>query len=132
MPIQFSNDKPIFMQLANMIKSDIIGGKFKPNDKLPSVREFALEFGVNPNTVQKALQLLEDDGLITTDRTNGKFVANNPNKIKTQKEKMLCKLQCIFGFILLFAYYYYRNLCSFFGGDFYRNRVSSCSFYVGL
>ena len=89
MPIQFSNDKPIFMQLANMIKSDIIGGKFKPNDKLPSVREFALEFGVNPNTVQKALQLLEDDGLITTDRTNGKFVANNPNKIKTQKDKII-------------------------------------------
>lgn len=89
MPIQFSNDKPIFMQLANMIKSDIISEKFKPNDKLPSVREFALEFGVNPNTVQKALQLLEDDGLITTDRTNGKFVANNPNKIKTQKDKII-------------------------------------------
>ncbi len=89
MSFQFSNDKPIFMQLADMIKSDIISGKFKPNDKLPSVREFALDFGVNPNTVQKALQLLEDDGLIITDRTNGKFVADNPNQIKTQKNKII-------------------------------------------
>ena len=89
MPVQFSNDKPIFLQLAEMLKSDIISGKFKPNDKLPSVREFALEFGVNPNTVQKALQLLEDDGLIITDRTNGKFVADNPNQIKTQKNKII-------------------------------------------
>ena len=89
MPVQFSNDKPIFLQLADMFKSDIIRGKFKPNEKLPSVREFALEFGVNPNTVQKALQLLEDDGLIITDRTNGKFVADNTNQIKTQKNKII-------------------------------------------
>ena len=89
MPVQFSNDKPIFLQLAEMLKSDIISGKFKPNDKLPSVREFAFEFGVNPNTVQKALQLLEDDGLIFTDRTNGKFVADNKDRIKAQKDKII-------------------------------------------
>lgn len=89
MPFKFSNDKPIFIQLAELIKSDIISGKFKANDKLPSVREFAFDFDVNPNTVQKALQLLEDDGLIITDRTNGKFVADNPNQIKTQKNKII-------------------------------------------
>ena len=89
MPVKFSNDKPIFMQLADIIKSDILSGKFKSNDKLPSVREFALNYAVNPNTVQKALQLLEDNGLITTDRTNGKFVADNPSQIKTQKNKII-------------------------------------------
>lgn len=89
MPVQFSNDKPIFLQLAEMLKGDIISGKFKPNDKLPSVREFAFEFQVNPNTVQKALQLLEDDGLIFTDRTNGKFVADNKDRIKAQKDKII-------------------------------------------
>ena len=96
MPIQFSNDKPIFMQLADMIKSDVISGKYKSNDKLPSVREFALNYSVNPNTVQKALQLLEDNGLITTDRTNGKFVANNPNQIKSQKNKIVNEEICLF------------------------------------
>ena len=73
MPIKFSNDKPIFLQLVDIIKSDIIRGKFKTNEKLPSVREFALMYSVNPNTIQKALQILEDEKLITTDRTNGKY-----------------------------------------------------------
>ena len=89
MPVKFSNDKPIFLQLADMIKSDIVSGKFKTTEKLPSVREFALSFGINPNTVQKALQILEDDGLIVTDRTNGKFVAGSTQKIEAQKSKTI-------------------------------------------
>lgn len=89
MLIRFSNDKPIFMQVSEIIKNEIINGKFSINEKLPSVREFALEFQVNPNTVQKALQLLEDDGLIITDRTNGKFVAGNENQIIIQKNKII-------------------------------------------
>ena len=86
MPIKFSNDKPIFLQLAEIIKGNILSGKYKINEKLPSVRELALIFAINPNTVQKALQLLEDDGLIVTDRTNGKYVAENSSVIKKQKE----------------------------------------------
>lgn len=86
MPIKFSNDKPIFLQLAEIIKGNIISGRYKVNEKLPSVRELALNYAVNPNTVQKALQILEDDGLIVTDRTNGKFVAENLAVIKSQKE----------------------------------------------
>ena len=89
MPIKFSNDKPIFLQLAELIKSGIICGKYQTGDKLPSVREFALEFQVNPNTVQKALQILEDAGLIITDRTNGKFVASNIKQIESQKDKSI-------------------------------------------
>ena len=89
MSINFSTDKPIFLQLAEIIKSDIISGKFKTNEKLPSVRDFALTYSVNPNTVQKALQILEDDKLIITDRTNGKFVANNTKQIDFQKSKLI-------------------------------------------
>ncbi len=85
MPIKFSNDKPIFLQVAEIIKGNIISGKFKTNEKLPSVREFALIYSINPNTVQKALQLLEADGLIFTDRTNGKYVAENSVLIEEQK-----------------------------------------------
>ena len=61
MPIKFSSDKPIFLQVADIIKSDIISGKLQANDKIPSVRELALFYSINPNTVQKALQVLEDD-----------------------------------------------------------------------
>ena len=89
MGYNFANDKPIFLQLADVIKSDIVSGKFKITEKLPSVRFFAFEFGVNPNTVQKALQILEDEGLIVTDRTNGKFVAGSTEKIEAQKSKTI-------------------------------------------
>ena len=89
MALKFSNDKPIFLQLADLIKSEILSGKYKINEKLPSVREFALEFQVNPNTVQKSLQILEDEKLIITDRTNGKFVAGSTNQIESQKNKII-------------------------------------------
>lgn len=89
MPIKFSNDKPIFLQLVDIIKSDIMNGKFKTTEKLPSVREFAFIYSVNPNTVQKALQILEDEGLIITDRTNGKYVAESKEIINIQKEKII-------------------------------------------
>jgi DNA-binding transcriptional regulator YhcF (GntR family) len=89
MPIKFSNDKPIFIQLAELIKSEIMSKKYLTGEKLPSVREFAFEFQVNPNTVQKALQLLEDDGLIITDRTNGKFVAENIKLLESHKNKLI-------------------------------------------
>ena len=89
MPIKFSNEKPIFLQLAELIKSEIISGKFKTTEKLPSVREFAITYSVNPNTVQKALQILEDESLIITDRTNGKFVSENSDTINSQKNKII-------------------------------------------
>ena len=89
MGYNFANDKPIFLQLAELIKSDIVSGKFKITEKLPSVRDFAFLYGVNPNTVQKALQILEEEGLIVTDRTNGKFVAGSPEKIEAQKSKTI-------------------------------------------
>ena len=89
MPVKFSNDKPIFLQLVDMIKADIVSGKFKSTEKLPSVRDFAMYYGVNPNTVQKSLQILEDEGLIVTDRTNGKFVAGSTEKIEEQKSKTI-------------------------------------------
>ena len=89
MPIKFSNDKPIFIQLSELIKNDIISGKFKPTEKLPTVREFAFTYAINPNTVQKALQLLEEENLIKTDSTNGKFVSDNQKQLSEQKNNTI-------------------------------------------
>ena len=89
MQTKFSNDKPLFLQLADIIKGEIISGKYEANTKLPSVRDFALAYSINPNTVQKALQILEDDGLIFTDRTNGKFVADSKTNLESQKTKII-------------------------------------------
>ena len=77
MGFNFNNDTPIYLQIIDHIKKQIISKKYLPNEKIPSVRELSLKYEVNPNTVQKALTELEDIGLIYTERTNGKFVTNN-------------------------------------------------------
>ena len=77
MSFEFNNDMPIYLQVLEHIKMQIISKEYLPNQKLPSVREMSLIFEVNPNTIQKALAELEDLGLIYTERTNGKFVTND-------------------------------------------------------
>ena len=57
-----NSDRPIFIQIVERIEMDIISGKYKPGDKLPSVRDFAAEAAVNPNTMQKAFTELERTG----------------------------------------------------------------------
>lgn len=87
MNTEFSNDIPIYIQLLSKIKAAIIKGEFNCGEKLPSVREFAQIFKVNPNTMQKALSDLEFEGLIYTERTNGKYVTYNADLIKKIKER---------------------------------------------
>ena len=89
MGFEFNNDTPIYLQLIEYIKMQIISKKYLPNQKLPSVRELSFEFEVNPNTIQKALGELENIGLIYTERTNGKFVTANEELIKQVTETTL-------------------------------------------
>ena len=86
MDYNFDNDRPIYIQLVEKIKIEIISGKLKPGEKLPSVRELALIAKVNPNTMQKALIDLEELGFITTERTNGKFVTTDVELIENMKK----------------------------------------------
>lgn len=88
----FSNDTPIYLQIIEFLKTEIITGKYKPGEKLMSVREFSLHFQVNPNTIQKALFELENMGLIITERTNGKFVSNNEELIEKVKNETVEKM----------------------------------------
>ena len=86
--MKFDNDIPIYLQIVSEIKLYIISGKLKPGDRLLSVREFAIKFKVNPNTIQKALQELEDLKLVYTERTNGKFVTKDSRLIKKYKDNI--------------------------------------------
>ncbi|HCR41373.1 MAG TPA: GntR family transcriptional regulator, partial [Lachnospiraceae bacterium] len=56
---EINSDRPVYVQLIEQIQAGIISGYFKPGDKLPSVRDFAADAAVNPNTMQKALSELE-------------------------------------------------------------------------
>ncbi len=81
-----SADKPIYSQLVEIIQLQIISGRYKAGDRLPSVRELAAEASVNPNTMQKALAELERNCLIVTQRTSGRIVTEDTELIhKTQK-----------------------------------------------
>ena len=64
-----------------------MSGKLAPGMRLPSVRDFATQIKVNPNTIQKALAELEDLELVYTERTNGKFVTTNEDLIATMKTR---------------------------------------------
>ncbi len=92
MSYEFKNDTPIYLQIIEQIKLEIITKKYLPNDKLPSVREFSMQLEVNPNTVQKALTELESIGLIYTERTNGKFVTGDKEIIERTKRDMISVL----------------------------------------
>ena len=81
----FDNNIPIYIQLVESIKLEIISGKLQPGDKLLSVREYAIKLKVNPNTMQKALVELENMNLIYTERTNGKYVTSDIKLIETHK-----------------------------------------------
>lgn len=84
----FDNERPIYIQLVEMIRIDIVSGKFKKGQKLPSVRELALIMKVNPNTMQKALAELENEKLIYTERTNGKYVTEDEELIENAKKEL--------------------------------------------
>ena len=81
----FRNDQPIHSQLTQRLTEAIVSGIYAPGEKLPSVRELALEVGVNPNTVQRALTELEREGLVFSQRTAGRFVTENENMIVNAK-----------------------------------------------
>ena len=83
----FDNNRPIYIQLVEMLRIKIISGKLKSGERIPSVRELALTAKVNPNTMQKALAELEAEGLVYTERTNGKFVTEDKALILKYKEE---------------------------------------------
>ena len=112
MEFSFDNNIPIYIQLLEYLKIYLISGVFKSGEKLPSVRDFATTFKVNPNTMQKALAELESMKLIYTERTNGKYV--------TKDEKLIFPLLLHNREDVLYMGKITEllNLCDFFKGNF--------------
>ncbi|WP_312943251.1 GntR family transcriptional regulator [Oscillibacter sp.] len=91
---QFSSDAPIYSQLIEQIKVGIVSGAFPPGERLASVRDLAVEAGVNPNTMQRALTELERDGLVYSQRTAGRFVTEDTGMIESAKQNLAdCQIQ---------------------------------------
>lgn len=81
----FTSDRPIYLQIIEHIQADVICGKYKQGERLPSVRELAADASVNPNTMQRALSELEESGLIVSQRTTGRFVTEDSSILSRTK-----------------------------------------------
>ncbi len=88
MPWEFQDHLPIYAQLMDTLKRRIVTGRYLPGEKLPSVRELAAEAGINPNTVQRAYQELEREGLIYTQRATGKYVTEQKNDLHQARDEL--------------------------------------------
>ena len=86
--MESNSSLPIYLQAANSIKRDIVTGKLSPGEKLPSVRDLAVEYTINPNTVSRVYKELEQEGVCFTRRGMGTFVTEDSGKVQQLKEEM--------------------------------------------
>ena len=84
----FENGRPIWLQLYEQLTLRIVTGQYPMGGKMPTVRELAAEAGVNPNTMQRALAYLEDQGLATSNRTAGRLVTDDRDKIQAVRMEL--------------------------------------------
>lgn len=82
-----SSGTPIYRQIVDQVRQAVAGGTLRPGDRLPPVRDLAVELAVNPNTVARAYHDLERDGVIETSRGRGTFVASGAAKV-TEAERV--------------------------------------------
>lgn len=80
---EFKSGVPIYLQIVRGIQLRIANGTYALGSRMPAVRELALEAGVNPNTMQRALAQLEQDGLLASVRTSGRFVTEDAQRLRT-------------------------------------------------
>ncbi len=85
----FHENAPIYLQILQKFYLRIVGGEWPPGARIQSVRELALTFQVNPNTVQKALAELERQELAYSERTSGRFVTQDELRIKALREQLI-------------------------------------------
>ena len=89
---QYDTNLPIYLQLMEQIQLWIVTGRWRAGERIPGVRELALECGVNPNTMQRALSELERAGLLYSERTAGRFVTRSEERIEEIRHEMAAGL----------------------------------------
>ena len=82
-----SSGTPIYRQIVDQVRQAVASGVMRPGDRLPSVREMAVELAVNPNTIAKAYQELERDGVIETPRGKGSYIADREHTLSAEERR---------------------------------------------
>ena len=94
--IDYTKREPIYEQIVREVEKLITQGVLKAGSQIPSVRSLAVDLGINPNTVKKAYDILEEDGLIISKSTKGTFIGENISKAKEIKiEELIEKIKMI-------------------------------------
>jgi GntR family transcriptional regulator len=88
MKSSYDNNVPIYIQIMEEMKIMIVSNHMKAGDKVASVRDLAQSFGVNPNTMQRALAELERENLLYSERTSGRFITTDEGLIMNLREEM--------------------------------------------
>lgn len=86
--MEFQSALPIYLQVMAFIKRDIVTGTLKPGEKLPSVRDTAIHYSINPNTVSRVYRELEQEGVSFTKRGMGTFVTEDEQRIRQMRSEM--------------------------------------------
>ncbi|MDW5299022.1 MAG: GntR family transcriptional regulator [Sedimentibacter sp.] len=89
--MQFNNNIPIYLQVIEKIKQDIITGKLKPGDKMLSSREYSNELGINFNTVARVYKEMEMEEILFTKRGLGTFITESSERIGSLRYEMARK-----------------------------------------
>lgn len=90
--IDNSSDRPVYQQIIDQVKRDIALGRLGKDERLPTVRQLAGQIAINPNTIAKAYQQLEREGIIMTRPGAGTFVANLDSDLSgSVKKKLICE-----------------------------------------
>ena len=85
-------DRPVYVQLVERLEAAILTGEYPPGQRVPAVRELAAQAAVNPNTMQRAFAQLEQEGLLYTQRTSGRFVTEDEERIMDMKNELAKEL----------------------------------------
>lgn len=86
--MEYNNNLPIYLQVINQIKKDMIQGRLPMGEKLPSTRELAVQYQINPNTAVRVYKEMEQLGMCFTKRGLGTFVTEDVEVITKMKEEM--------------------------------------------
>lgn len=108
----FDSGAPIYAQLVAGIRLRIIMGEYPAGSRIPPVRELAMEAGVNPNTMQRALQELERAGLVMSCRTSGRFVTDDVSAIEAGRLALAQKHVTEFVFRMQELGYDHAGICA--------------------
>ncbi|OCN04555.1 GntR family transcriptional regulator [Erysipelotrichaceae bacterium MTC7] len=96
--MDFNPNVPIYIQIMDEFKKNIVSGNYELGSRVKSVRDLAVEYGVNPNTVQRALSELEREGLLKSERTAGRFISEDQDLIsKLEQEQATSMVRLFIG-----------------------------------